>query len=232
MNKQIGKLYLHKLKKAFLRRYNKNISKKTYLAPGVQFLGLKNIMIGENCTIGENSLFTVNNRDDETIKLKIGSNTYMGRNSFFTVGKKIEIGEYCIIGNSCSFIGSDHQFNTPLKPYALSGATNYKVIKLGPNCWLGNDVTIVGNITIGHGSIIGAGSVVTKDIPPFSIAVGNPAKVIKKFNFALSEWIKFDSDNITSSTYDSEDVYLDYLKNNFDKLKIDYHSSTSKFGDI
>jgi len=230
VNKQIIKLYFHKLKNSFRRIKHRNIGKSAYLAPGVQILGLKNITIGENCTIGENSLFTVNNRDDVTIKLRIGDNTYIGRNSFLTVGKSIEIGQYCIVGNNCSFIGSDHKFETPLQPYTLSGASNHKVIKLGANCWLGNGVTIVGHVTIGHGSIIGAGSIVTKNIPPFSIAVGNPAKVIKKFNFALAEWVE--GNDIPNSTYDDEEVYLEYLKNNFGDLKIAYHSSTSKFGDI
>ena len=55
-----------------------------------------------------------------------------------------------------------------------------KPITIGNNCWIAANVTICGGVTIGEGSVIGAGSVVTKDIPPHSLAVGNPCRVIRK----------------------------------------------------
>lgn len=61
------------------------------------------------------------------------------------------------------------------------------------NVWLGEGVVVLPGVTIGKSSIIGANSVVTKSIPEHSIAVGNPAKVIKQFDFNKNEWIKYDS---------------------------------------
>lgn len=233
MRVQFAKFYYFKLKgffNRFKRLTSKNISRSSYIASGVQFLGLDQISIGKNCTIGQNTVFTVNNRASTEIQLKIDDNTYIGRNNFFAVGKSIEIGAYCIFGNNCAIMGSDHIFNTPLKPYITTGATTDKSIKIGVNCWLGYGISVLGNITIGHGSIIGANSVVTKNIPPFSLAIGNPARIIKRFNFNLNTWEKGES--IEDSAYLDESKYLEYLREHFGSLPVAYYSSSSKFGDI
>jgi maltose O-acetyltransferase len=57
-----------------------------------------------------------------------------------------------------------------------------KPITIEDNCWLGGNVTICGGVTVGHGSVIGAGSVVTRDIPPNSLAFGNPCRVVRKID--------------------------------------------------
>ena len=67
---------------------------------------------------------------------------------------------------------------------------NSKAINIGDGCWLGEKVCVLPGVTIGKKCIIGAGSIVTKSIPDFSIAVGNPAKVIKKYNFETHKWDK------------------------------------------
>jgi acetyltransferase-like isoleucine patch superfamily enzyme len=224
------KIYFSWISGYLKRIRTKKIASSAFLAPGVQILGLEHIEIGENCTIGENTLFTINNRDQSGIKLSIGANTYIGRYNFFTVGKEIEIGAYCMFGNNCSFICSDHVFNSPLKPYLLTGATSDKRIKIGVNCWFGYNVSVVGNVTIGHGSIVGANSVVIKDIPPFSMAVGNPARIVKRFNFALGSWDK--GENASESEYADERKYFDYLSKHFQDLPLSFHSSSKKFGDV
>jgi len=61
-------------------------------------------------------------------------------------------------------------------------------VKIGDNVWIGESAVVLPGVTIGKGSIIGASAVVTKDIPPNSIAVGNPAKVIKTYNFESKRW--------------------------------------------
>ena len=63
-------------------------------------------------------------------------------------------------------------------------------VHIGKNCWLGAGVIVLPGITIGDDTVVGAGSVVTKDIPSFSVAVGNPARVIKRYDDALGVWVK------------------------------------------
>ncbi len=92
-------------------------------------------------------------------------------------GGCVTIGNYFHSGTECMILTQNHNYEGTEIPY--DSTYILKNISIGDCVWLGNRVLIVGNVTIGEGSIIGAGSVVTKDIPPFAIVGGNPAKVIK-----------------------------------------------------
>lgn len=90
----------------------------------------------------------------------------------------VSIGENTMIGPNCNIIGGNHNFANTHIPMKYQGSTE-KGIKIGNDVWIGASVTILDGVTIGSGSIIGAGSIVTKDLPPFSISVGNPIRIIK-----------------------------------------------------
>jgi len=85
-------------------------------------------------------------------------------------------------------LGANVQLYTPAHPISpeerngLDGAEWAKTIRIGKDCWLGGGVIVVPGVTIGDGVTIGAGSVVTKDLPDRVVAVGNPARIIKKIN--------------------------------------------------
>jgi len=224
------KFFVSKLIGDYKLLKTKTISRKIFLGPNVQFFGLKNIVIKENCTIGENSLFTINNRLNDDIQLTINSNVYIGRDNFVTVGKSIYISDYCIFGNNCSLICADKIFDNPLVPYAVSGIGLEKSIFVGANCWFGNNVSVIGNVKIGHGSIVGANTLVTKDIPPFSMVVGNPAKIIKTFNFETKKWEK--ESLLQASKYMDEQEYLNYLKSNSGDAPLAHYSASSRLGHL
>ncbi len=224
------KLLVHRYRGVFKRTFSKSISKKCLFGSGVQFLGLDNILIKDNCTIGDNTYFTINNRKEKDIQLIISSNVYVGRDCFFSVGKSIFIGDYSIFGNKCSFICSDHRFDNPLIPYALSGNSFNKSIRVGVNCWFGYDVTVIGNVSIGHGSIIGAKTVVTKNIPPFSMVVGNPGRIVKTYDFDAQKWLVGKLE--IHSEFIDEERYLKYLKDGGTQMPLLYHSASFKFGDL
>ena len=112
-----------------------------------------------------------------------GYNIFMGRGSFLNHNcylmdcAEIRFGEDCYIGPDCGFYTAIHPLDRERR---LAGLEKALPIKIGNAVWLGGGVKILPGVTIGDGAVIGAGSVVTKDIPADSVAVGNPARVIKK----------------------------------------------------
>jgi acetyltransferase-like isoleucine patch superfamily enzyme len=110
-------------------------------------------------------------------QIKIGRETMLGPYTCVAGDGDIEIGEYCMIASHCGIYANQHIFSDRTVPMVLQGVTT-KGIVIEDDCWLGTGVKVMDGVHIGRGSVIGAGAVVTKDIPPYSIAVGVPAKVI------------------------------------------------------
>ena len=106
--------------------------------------------------------------------IKIGKNVFINACCRFQDQGGIEIGDGSLIGHNTTIATLNHEFN-PAKRQNLTPSP----VKIGKNVWIGSDCTILPGVEIGDGAIIGAGSVVTKSIPANTIAVGNPARVIK-----------------------------------------------------
>jgi acetyltransferase-like isoleucine patch superfamily enzyme len=115
-------------------------------------------------------------------KIKIGSNVLIDDYSFISAQESIDIGDDTMIAAGAYIVDFNHKY--PLSKYRKDAGKKEgyerKKIKIGVGVWIGAHVMVLPGIKIGDGSVIGAGSVVTKDIPAFSVAVGNPARVIKK----------------------------------------------------
>lgn len=131
-----------------------------------------------------------------------GCNTFIGENFYanfnFTVldCAEVKIGSNVMMGPNCSLVTPVHplgykernfRFKSDGTPYTMEYA---KPIIIGDNCWLASNVTVIGGVKIGNGCVIGAGSVVTRDIPDNSLAVGNPCRVIKSIAENCKEEIK------------------------------------------
>ena len=113
-----------------------------------------------------------------------GYNIECGENVFFNVNcvvldaAKVKIGSNVLFGPGVHIYTATH----PLNKWERRNFESAKPVTIGDDCWIGGQVVICPGVTIGSGSVIGAGSVVTKDIPEDCLAVGNPAKVIRKLN--------------------------------------------------
>ena len=119
------------------------------------------------------------------LKLKVGKSVRFSPLHFRVKGN-VEIGNYCAIGNDVKIISGNHNYGLPAlqtqvykeKLHVKYPSTPLKCV-IGNDVWIGDGAIILPGVEIGNGAVIGAGSVVTKNIPPFGIAVGNPAKVFK-----------------------------------------------------
>ena len=113
---------------------------------------------------------------DYGYNISIGENFYANHNLIILDPGKVEFGDNVFIGPNCGFYTPEHPLDAETRNKGLEYA---KPIKVGNNVWFGGNVVVLGGVTIGDNAVIGAGSVVTKDIPSNVVAVGNPCKVIR-----------------------------------------------------
>lgn len=127
--------------------------------------------------------------------VKIGLFTYMGTNNEF---ERVNIGRYCSIGNNIKLVSSNHPldfvsthtvfynsaehsetFNKDYEFKEIIADESGVCLDIGNDVWIGDNVIIKGGLHIGNGAVLGMGAVVTKDVPPYAIVGGNPAKIIR-----------------------------------------------------
>lgn len=109
--------------------------------------------------------------------LVIGNNSGIGANSI--IGRGTTIGDNVMMGPECYIYTRNHAFSRTDIPMREQGMQDFKPVTIGNDVWIGARVTILPGVKIGNGCIIGAGSVVTKNLPDFAIGGGNPARVLK-----------------------------------------------------
>ena len=145
----------------------------------VSALSKNGIQFGDNVSIGAFSRVIVSTSLNEIgDKISIGNNVGIGEFAYWGGAGSLEIGDECIIGQYLSCHPENHNYQDTTISIRHQGVTR-KGIKIGRNCWIGSKVTILDGVEIGNGSIIAAGSVVTKSFPENSIIGGVPAKLLK-----------------------------------------------------
>lgn len=147
------------------------------IAPGYDWLfeQLRNINIGDNCLIGRNSwIHTVENG-----QITIGNGTNIGRNATIGALSSVSIGNDCLLSFGVTILDHDHEFNKIDTPPIKSGLTKPKDVIIEDDCFIGAHTFILKGVKLGKHCVVGAGSVVTKSFPSYSIIVGNPAKFLK-----------------------------------------------------
>jgi len=146
----------------------------------VNCMAYKKIMIGDRVTIGKFALVRPTNSYGGSIGegLKIGNNSSIGPYSYIGCSGMIEIGDNVMMSPRVSIYAENHVFDRTDITIKDQGVKR-EFVKIEDDCWIAANSVILAGVTIGKGSIIAAGSVVTRDVPPFSIVAGVPATVIK-----------------------------------------------------
>lgn len=166
-----------------------NIGKNSQIGQNFSIINPDGISIGDNfsggCDIALWSWNAVNIKGDDC-KLIIKNNVSITDRCIISAANRIEIGNGCLLGRDTFITDNSHCENISINELNISpherNIFSKGTVIIGDNVWTGKNVCIMPNVKIGNGAIIGANSVVTHNIPPYSVAVGSPAKVIKTIN--------------------------------------------------
>ena len=116
-------------------------------------------------------------------RLRIGGWSFLNIGVMIASVGLVEIGEHCMFANQCFVSDADHRFDDPELPVPWQGFRSKGPTRIGDNVWCGWGVVITSGVTVGDRCVIGANSVVTRDLPARSVAAGAPAKVIRRIEY-------------------------------------------------
>jgi acetyltransferase-like isoleucine patch superfamily enzyme len=163
-----------------------------YIHPGGQIVRPQFISIGDNVRIGKNTDIYVHpkRRDLKGFILEISNNVHIGNYNIIAARNSVVLEENALLGPRVIIADHSHHYEDMEVPIKSQPVTEGGRVRIGRDCWIGANVFVLPNVTIGHHAIIGANSVVNGDIPPYSVAVGAPARVIKRYDFNLKQWVR------------------------------------------
>lgn len=149
--------------------------------------------IGDNTVVLDGARFqSYPELVDDEPRILIGKNCFLGYRLCILAGANVTIGNDVLMASDITLCSHNHGMNPEDTVPYMNQSLICEPINIGDNCWIGDKVIIVAGVTIGRGSVVGAGSVVTKNIPDYCIAVGNPARVIKQYNFENKRWERYE----------------------------------------
>jgi len=165
--------------------------------------GKSYLQFGEGFTTGYHCRFDLlsDKINEDSKKLVIGKNCKIGDGVHIVATKKVTIGDNCLMASKIFISDTSHgdysKFTADSSPEIPPDDRPLyaKPINIGNNVWIGENVSILLGVTIGNGCIIGANSVVTRNIPDNCIAIGSPARVIKEWDVGLKMWMNKETTN-------------------------------------
>lgn len=135
----------------------------------------RGIAIGDGAFLGRNTILSCKNGD-----IVVGEGVNVSTNCQLTSALRLEIGAFTVIGSYCYFVsGGQYDYESPVPFARQEGSFEMRELLVGPNCWFGAHVTVTDKARIGGHCVLGAGAVVLGEIPPDSVAVGAPARVVR-----------------------------------------------------
>ena len=151
----------------------------------------QNVFVGDNTTILDNvEIRMYPERTGHSSVVEIGNHCYAREDLTLLGAGDIIIGDGCVIAKGVSILSHNHGMDPESKEYYSDQLLLWYRTEIGEGCWIGERAIVLPGKKIGKKCIIGAGAVVSHNIPDYSIAVGNPAKVIKTWSFTEHKWVK------------------------------------------
>ena len=186
------------------------------IQPSAHFEYASRIQMGEDCSVARLALIRANTADNRRIRLgnrvsvrentlisanqghvSIGDDTWLGPNSIIYGNGGVDIGAHVLIASHCVITTVSHKFDRTDIPINCQGISTDPIV-IEDDVWLGTGAVILQGVRIGRGCIIGAGAVVTKSLPPYSIALGVPARIAgNRIDMANDDLLPPEFSNVT-----------------------------------
>jgi acetyltransferase-like isoleucine patch superfamily enzyme len=153
-------------------------------------LGLKQIVLGEGVLIERDCWIQTipDDKGDNEAKLVIGPHAGIGMGASISAASKVVIGEDVLLARNVYISDHAHAFEDITVPIMHQGINRIAPVSIGRGTWLGQNVVVLPGVAIGEHCVIGANSVVNSSIPDFSVAVGAPARVVRRYNRETAAW--------------------------------------------
>ena len=166
------------------------IGESTYICQPFKIARPSEVFIGNNVYICDGSRIDTYPENEKTkaCSVRIGDNCYLGYNLSIIAGADVTIGDNVLMASNVLITSHNHGMNPESSGNYMHQELIRKPIDIGEGCWIGQNAMIMPGVNIGKKCIIGAGAVVTKSIPDYSIVGGNPARIIKSYNFVEHKW--------------------------------------------
>ena len=170
-----GSIEEHRRLLRFFLRFHHFDRFGTHVAMGarVRFFGPVRVFIGSHSALFDDVILS------GVGEVHIGDRSTIGHNSVLVSRERIQIGNDCMLAAFCYVLDVDHEFADLEKPIPQQGL-RIKPVIVGNDVWVGAGTFILRGVTIGDGAVVAANSVVTEDVPPYTVVAGSPARVIKQ----------------------------------------------------
>lgn len=161
------------------------------LGKGVEINNPQCLHLGRKVGIGDYAFFLpviMNNGHSCNPSIVIGEETWIGKRCSIAAINKVEIGKHVLFAGQVHITDHSHGYEDITHPINHQPLITKGPVIIEDDCWLGFSCEILSGVHIGKHSIVAARAVVTKDVPPYTIVAGNPARIVKQYNFETEKW--------------------------------------------
>lgn len=183
-------LYMHVFHMRLYLKANK-IGKKCFVGRRARINNCKYLTMGDNCRIGNDCRLSFYHEfygKKHLPKLIIGDNAYLGDHLTILCADRVEIEENVLMASYITITSENHSTDPETEiPYSKQQLET-KPVRICKGVWIGEKAIILPGVEIGEKAVVAAGAVVTKSVPPYTVVAGNPARIIKQYNFEKHSW--------------------------------------------
>jgi acetyltransferase-like isoleucine patch superfamily enzyme len=160
------------------------------VSPPFRFYGLNEMSVGDKAFIARDCWVHAVGEETGAAKIVVKANARIGMGATISAARSVVIEEDVLLARNVYISDHAHAYQDTSVPIMSQGVDGIAPVRIGRGSWLGQNVVVLPGVSIGKHCVVGANSVVNKSIPDFSVAVGSPARVIKRHNAEIGTWEK------------------------------------------